>query len=63
MERRFRCRLRGRAGQVPNHHAWGRTYQHALKEVDAAALAVAETPDEIVRILTYALNGTLGYLG
>ena len=35
-------------------------HQHALKEVDAAALAVAETPDEIVRILTYVLNGTLG---
>ena len=38
----------------------GADHQHALKEVDAAALAVAETPDEIVRILTYVLNGTLG---
>ncbi len=37
----------------------GADHQHALKEVDAAALAVAETPDEIVRILTYVLNGTL----
>ena len=35
-------------------------HQHALKEVDAAALAVVETPDEIVRILAYVLNGTLG---
>ena len=38
----------------------GADHQHALKEVDAAALAVAETPEEIVRILTYVLNGTLG---
>ena len=38
----------------------GADHQHALKEVDAAALAVAKTPDEIVRILTYVLNGTLG---
>ena len=38
----------------------GADHQHALKEVDAAALAVAETPDEIVRILSYVLNGTLG---
>ena len=38
----------------------GADYQHALKEVDAAALAVVETPDEIVRILAYVLNGTLG---
>ena len=38
----------------------GADHQHALKEVDAAALAVAETPDEIVRIITYVLNGTLG---
>ena len=32
---------------------------HALKEVDAAALAVAETPDQVVRILAYVLNGEL----
>ena len=38
----------------------GADHQHALKEVDAAALAVVETPDEIVRILAYVLNGTLG---
>ena len=38
----------------------GAEHQHALKEVDAAALAVVETPDEIVRILGYVLNGTLG---
>lgn len=37
----------------------GADHQHALKEVDAAALAVVETPDEIVRILRYVLDGTL----
>ena len=40
----------------------GADHQHALKEVDAAALAVVETPDEIVRILSYVINGELdGY--
>ena len=34
-------------------------YQHALKEVDASALAVVETPQEIVQILRYVLDGTL----
>ena len=33
--------------------------QHALKEVDAAALAVVETPEEIVQILHYVLEGSL----
>ncbi len=35
---------------------------HALKEVDAAALAVAETPDQVVTLLRYVINGELdGY--
>lgn len=35
---------------------------HALKEVDAAALAVAETPEQVVAILRYVINGDLtGY--
>jgi YtoQ family protein len=34
-------------------------HQHPLKEIDAAALAVAETPQQIVQILNYVLNGTL----
>ena len=34
-------------------------HQHALKEVDAAALAVVETPQEIVKILRYILDGKL----
>jgi hypothetical protein len=33
-----------------------------LKEVDAAALAVAETPEQVVDILRYVINGELtGY--
>lgn len=32
---------------------------HALKEVDAAALAVTQTPDQVVRVLDYAINGNL----
>ena len=37
-------------------------HQHALKEVDAAALAVAETPDQVVAILRYVIEGKLaGY--
>jgi YtoQ family protein len=35
---------------------------HPLKEVDAAAMAVAETPAQIVEILNYVINGKLaGY--
>ena len=34
-------------------------HQHALKEVHAAALAVAEEPAQIVDILRYVLHGTL----
>ena len=37
----------------------GAEHQHALKEVDAAALAVVETPAEIVHILQYVIDGTL----
>ena len=37
-------------------------HAHALKEVDAAALAVAKTPDQVVAILSYVINGELtGY--
>ena len=32
---------------------------HPLKEVDGAALAVAETPDQVVKILSYVIDGTL----
>lgn len=40
----------------------GPDHQHALKEVDAAALAVVETPEQIVRILDYVINSHLaGY--
>lgn len=34
-------------------------HDHALKEVNAAALAVTRTPEQVVQILTYVLTGTL----
>ncbi|WP_179379866.1 YtoQ family protein [Jannaschia marina] len=37
----------------------GPDHQHALKEVDAAALAVVETPAQVAQILTYVLDGRL----
>ncbi|WP_432450326.1 YtoQ family protein [Aliiroseovarius marinus] len=38
--------------QMPEH-------DHALKEVDAAALAVAREPAQVVEILSYVLSGAL----
>ncbi|MEO1494429.1 MAG: YtoQ family protein [Pseudomonadota bacterium] len=37
----------------------GADHQHALKEVDEAAQAVAETPEQVVQILDYCLNARL----
>ena len=37
----------------------GPEHAHALKEVDAAALAVAERPEQVAQILRYVLAGTL----
>jgi YtoQ family protein len=37
----------------------GPEHAHALKEVDAAALAVAETPEQVAAILRYVLTGAL----
>ena len=37
----------------------GPDHQHALKEVDAAAPAVTETPEQVAQILRYVLEGTL----
>lgn len=34
-------------------------HDHALKEVDAAALAMARTPQQVVEILRYVLTGKL----
>jgi YtoQ family protein len=34
-------------------------HRHALKEVDAAALAVAETPEQVARLLAYVVTGRL----
>ncbi|MFK7939678.1 MAG: YtoQ family protein [Roseovarius sp.] len=47
--------------------AWGKSliimhgddHAHALKEVDAAALAVTQTPAQVVAILKYVLKGEL----
>ena len=37
----------------------GADHAHALKEVDAAALAVASEPEQVVQILRYVLRGEL----
>ncbi|MGR3571398.1 YtoQ family protein [Brevirhabdus sp.] len=37
----------------------GSDHQHALKEVDAAALAVVDAPAQVVQILRYVLDGRL----
>jgi YtoQ family protein len=34
-------------------------HQHALKEVDAAALAVVENPGQVVQILKYVWDGKI----
>lgn len=34
-------------------------HDHPLKEVDAAALAVVRTPEQVVQILSYVLEGSL----
>ena len=33
--------------------------EHALKEVDGAALAVAESPEQVVQILRYVVDGAI----
>jgi YtoQ family protein len=37
----------------------GPEHQHALKEIDVAALAVVDTPEQITKILNYVINGAL----
>ncbi|MEO0859763.1 MAG: YtoQ family protein [Pseudomonadota bacterium] len=37
----------------------GPDHAHALKEVDAAALAVCQTPEQVAQVLAYVLHGTL----
>ena len=34
-------------------------HDHALKEVDRAALAVAREPEQVVALLRYVIEGTL----
>ncbi|MGF1526720.1 MAG: YtoQ family protein [Candidatus Competibacterales bacterium] len=36
-----------------------KAHRHALKEVDAAAWAVAEHPEQVAQILDYVINGRL----
>lgn len=36
-------------------------HRHALKEVDAAALAVAESPEQVAAILNYVITGQLSH--
>ena len=44
---------------IINH---GPSHAHALKEVDAAACAVCETPEQVVEVLRYVIRGALdGY--
>ena len=37
----------------------GPEHQHALKEIDGAALAVVDTPEQLTKILNYVINGAL----
>ena len=37
----------------------GPEHNHALKEIDAAALAVCETPEQVVQTLAYAIRAEL----
>ena len=37
----------------------GPEHQHALKEIDGAALAVVDTPERITKILNYVINGAV----
>ena len=37
----------------------GPELNHALKEVDAAAMAVCQTPEQVVQVLTYVIKGRL----
>jgi YtoQ family protein len=34
-------------------------HDHALKEVDAAAIAMARAPEQVVQALAYVINGTM----
>ena len=47
-----------RRWQTADRHARP-SLTHPLKEVDAAALAVAETPEQIVEILSYVIRSEL----
>ena len=48
------------ARDIPLIVMHGPEIQHPLKEVDRAALAVVETPQQVVEILQYVIKGKLG---
>jgi len=48
------------ARDIPLIVMHGPDIQHPLKEVDRAALAVVETPQQVVEILQYVIKGKLG---
>ena len=48
------------ARDIPLIVMHGPEHQHPLKEVDRAALAVVETPQQVVEILRYVIEGKLG---
>jgi hypothetical protein len=58
VERGFRRRLRGGVGQAAGDAA-PPEHDHALEEVDRAALAVAREPEQVVDLLRYFIEGTL----
>ena len=59
VERRLRRRLRGGARQADRHAPRPASTTHALKEIDRAAMATAETPEQVVDVLRYVLDGKL----
>ncbi len=48
------------ARDIPLIIMHGPDHQHPLKEIDRAALAVVETPEQVVEILRYVIEGKLG---
>lgn len=47
------------ARDIPLIIMHGPDHQHPLKEIDRAALAVVETPEQVVEILQYVIEGKL----
>ena len=58
-DRRAEDLARTLPAQIANAKANTVLFGERLKEVDAAALAVAEYPEQVVRILRYVLEGAI----